>query len=155
MWKVNGKVLKRPVPVTINDTRHPAAIFRSWSVEELKEIGIEPYVQPISIVDRNINEEIEFKAKKLNKDVNEYICKHFDLGTQQSFTTIYVLPNTSAEVKSQLEKVWAWVQSVMIEYYIKKATLLSLETVEEVDSFTYDFSQFDETIPEVHLSQVI
>jgi hypothetical protein len=156
MWILpNKKVLKRPKPVTINGIQYPAAIFRLWSVKELESIGILPYTKSPQIVERDLEQVKQEKLQILNQAVNAYINSHFDTGTQASFTTLYVLSTTSDDVKTQLESVWSWIQAVMIEYYIKKAALQATETLEEVDAFVWDFEQFDSTVPEVHLEEVI
>jgi len=37
------RIINGPKAVTIEDVNHPATIFRSWTAEELKAIGIYPY----------------------------------------------------------------------------------------------------------------
>jgi len=90
--------------------------------------------------------------KKINADVNTYICTHYDLGTQASLQSIYVMDGTPAEVKTTLLGVWSWIGSMLVYYYAKKTEITESETPETV---TWDFTQFDATDPEVSLQTLI
>lgn len=44
MWELpDGKVVKFPKPIKVNDVNHPAGIFTQWSTGELAAIGIREY----------------------------------------------------------------------------------------------------------------
>jgi len=46
MWKLpDGRTIRSPRSVTIDDINHPADIFFRWSIEELNAIGIYPFVE--------------------------------------------------------------------------------------------------------------
>lgn len=45
MWiTTEGKILKNPKPITINNLQYPAQIFTSWTKEELADIGIKEII---------------------------------------------------------------------------------------------------------------
>ena len=84
----------------------------------------------------------------LNKEVNTYINKHYDTGTQASFTAKYTLDTTSAETKALIVPLWTWINSVMTYYYQRKALLQG----DNWETTTWDFTTFDETDPDISLS---
>jgi len=89
---------------------------------------------------------------ELKQEVNAYICSHYDMGTQASFQAMYSIETTPAEIKTLLLSVWAWVQSVLREYYTKRAEISASSVPHLV---TWDFSQFDVTDPGVALDSFI
>jgi len=88
----------------------------------------------------------------LKQDVNTYIVSRYDMGTQASFQAMYSIETTPAEIKTTLLSVWAWVQSVLREYYTKRAEISASKAPHLV---TWDFSQFDVTDPRVALDSFI
>jgi len=89
---------------------------------------------------------------ELSQEVNAYICSHYDLGTQASFQAIFSIPTTPQPVKDGLLVVWAWVNTVLGYYFQKKNELSESATPHLV---TWDFSQFDVTVPGVTLQALM
>lgn len=85
-------------------------------------------------------------TQEMNREVHDYICGHYDEGTQISFQALYSDPDTPSEVKDDIHLVWDWVRSVMDYYYGQKEQLESGQIVD------WDFSQFDDTVPAVKLA---
>jgi hypothetical protein len=88
----------------------------------------------------------EVLYKQANRDVGAYIYSHYDQGTQASFLSLHADPSTPESGKAAIESVWAWIRSVMGNYYGIKSQLLAGDVVK------WDFSQFDTTDPGVQLS---
>jgi hypothetical protein len=90
------------------------------------------------------------KLEALGLDVNTYINKHYDQGSQASFQAIFTLPTTSEAVKTAILPIWTWIGAVMKEYYTKKKLIRDSE--EDWESVTWDFSgTFDASVPNVKL----
>lgn len=92
------------------------------------------------------------KLSKINRDVNAYITAYYDTGTQNSFNGIYSRRSTPDDVRDTLDLIWDWIESVINYYYGKKNDIL---TSEEFSDIVWDFSQFDETKPNVTLASIM
>jgi len=90
--------------------------------------------------------------EEINIAVNQYIIHRYDLGTQLSFQVVYALPITSAEIKTQLESIWSWINSILDYYYTKKAEIIAAS---DPASVTWDFSTFDATDPQLSLQSLM
>ena len=101
----------------------------------------------------------DMRARKLeliNDEVNTYINKHYDTGTQQTFTAIYTQQSTTTAVKNYLDPVLAWISSVMTYYYTKKTAIQEATTITAAEVITWDFpTTFDSAKPDVSLSALM
>ena len=92
---------------------------------------------------------------KINQEVNTYINSYYDVGTQQSFTAIYVKYNTQA-VKDYLDPVWNWINTIMAYYYTKKTEITNATNINTLKSIVWNFTDtFDETKPNVSLQSLM
>jgi hypothetical protein len=91
---------------------------------------------------------------QINNDVNTYINNYYDVGTQQSFTAVYVKYNTD-EVKNYLNPVWDWINTIMVYYYGKKQTIVDAANITTLKAITWDFTTFDATKPDVSLQALM
>lgn len=99
------------------------------------------------------NQSIENKniliATALNNDLNAYICSYYDMGTQQTFQAIYANPGTSETVKTNLSSLFSWIlDECLVYYYTKRTEILASD---EPELIVWDFSQFDNTKPDITL----
>lgn len=90
----------------------------------------------------------------LNNELNSYIAAYYDQGTQSSFQAIYISPQATDSLKLQIESVWVWIQSVVSYYYTCKEGVSSCLTEAEVTAYTWDFTQFDSSKPDVNLQGI-
>ncbi len=92
---------------------------------------------------------------QINADVNYYINKYYDTGTQQSFTGLYTKRNTPDSVRDYIDPVWTWISSIMIYYYSKKTEITNAVNITILKAITWDFSTFDATKPNVNLQTLM
>lgn len=97
---------------------------------------------------------VEARQKQLNSDLLAYIASHYDTGTQASFQALYVLEATPQEIKNAVLEVWWWIRSVMAYYYTTKGMIGNLTTVEALQACSWNFLQFEETLPQVTLGDI-
>lgn len=113
------------------------------------EIGVDENNQ-VYVVE--VSKSVEVKMSDLNASLKQYINSNYDQGTQTTFTAMYMVPTTSIEAKISLEKVFTWINSVLVYYYSKKE---ELSRIQDISQFEYDFSQFDESNPKITLKSII
>lgn len=137
----------------IDGVRHPEKCLESGGFCSAWGITWVPDTKP----ERKINweNEREKRLTTLNTDLQAYLAAHYDLGTQMSFQSIYVLPTTPTAMKLMLEQAWNWIQSVMTYYYSTKGAILIEEDAETACGIEWDYSQFNELDPGISLKDLL
>lgn len=94
------------------------------------------------------------KLGTLNSELSAYIYGVYDAGTQASMQALYIGAGTPAEVKTDIESVWAWIASIMTYYYSRKSEIAAATDVRRVAESVWDFTRFDATRPDVTLQGI-
>jgi len=89
----------------------------------------------------------EYKLAKLKKEFEDFICSHYNQGTQASFLSLYQIAKDSGntDVINEIQKVWDWISSVMAYYYQTKNEIRNAETEEALDEIIWDWGVVEET----------
>ena len=132
--------------------------YQTWLSEDNTPIPLPPseyydLVDDVWVYDIGRN-----KADILNKiniEVNSYIDRYYDTGTQQSFTAIYAQQNTPTALKNYLDPVLVWISSIMTYYYGKKTSISGATTEAALTAIIWDFETFDTTKPDVSLQALM
>jgi len=95
---------------------------------------------------------IQYLLIKLNQAVSDYICSHYDIGTQNSIQAVYTNPDTTEAIKTQIDTMFAWIKSCLAYYYTQKAAIITSDKPGEV---IWDFTQFDASDPHVSLEALM
>jgi hypothetical protein len=142
------------------DIKPPYNLDTQYLIHETV-IGEESVIETYTIndysseeLDSRLSAEQETILNQINEDVNTYINTYYDIGTQQSFTAIYIKYNTP-ELKTYLDPVWDWIQSIMTYYYGKKQDITNAEDISTLKIITWDFTTFDATKPDVSLQALM
>jgi len=97
--------------------------------------------------DEILNPLKEAKAAKLKAELQDFVYSHYDNGTQASFLSLYQLAKDKGrtDIITEIQKVWAWVNTVMNYYYNKKSSILNATSIDELNAITWDWSEVEET----------
>jgi hypothetical protein len=95
--------------------------------------------------DMQLDPDVPLAIAKLNFDYKQYVDRYYDTGTLISLNAAYVRPGSTPEAKASIEAIWQWLEVVAAYYYTKRNERMTDPGAE------YDFSQFDETRPDVEL----
>ena len=103
MWFIGeiktGHVIKRAMPIVVEDVQYPSSIFNLWSVDELSKLEIYPYRE--TNVDRNYYQQ----GKLTNEMVNGEVVGTYE-STPQDITIIkeQLILESRSVVKTLLER---------------------------------------------------
>jgi len=98
------------------------------------------------------NAKKESLLETINAEVNEYISRVYDIGTQNSLNAIYTKRSTPDSVRDLLDPIWEWIESILQYYYERK---LTINKGIDLENITWDFSKFDVTIPSITLGDLM
>jgi hypothetical protein len=97
------------------------------------------------------------RLSDLKTAVTEYIGAHYDQGQQSTLNALWIegiskgWPNRKAKVQLVMD----WVNAVLAYFYQKKDAILAAADQAALDAVDVDFSQFDDSDPEVSVEAVI
>lgn len=108
-----------------------------------------PPVPPLSL-----EEAIAAKVERALNEVNDYLTSHYDRTLRRDFTDVLLVAHVTENAAAQAYalSLFTWVRSVMVLYYARVVAIYGAASVEAVDAISLDFSEFDETDPNVALS---
>jgi len=96
------------------------------------------------------------KASRLEKfraAPSAYIYSKYDSGEQLSMLKIKVTGNDAQKVLC--DQVDAWINSVLYDYYARRAAIQSAKDIDELNAVSADFRNNDATKPAIELSTII
>lgn len=83
----------------------------------------------------------------------QYIYGYYDDGEQLSILKLKVTGNQ--EQQAMCDQIDAWINSVLADYYERRAIMQTAATLEELNAVSQDFSNNSASKPDIELSDIL